>query len=178
VSDQSSDATDIVSCAVAPLLEAPGTAGLLLRVSESWTSDVACTGGTCRALLGAYGQSRDGVTLDDDDIEAVAARVVEMLRGERRARAVAGLVDAATLARILKVDRDWVYAHAHRLGAYRLGEGPKAPLRFDVQRVRENLARRDGRQPLPDEQTPGRRTRSNRSTLPPGVKPIRERSTR
>ncbi len=35
---------------------------------------------------------------DDDDVEAIAARVVEMLRAEQRARAAPGLIDAATLA--------------------------------------------------------------------------------
>ena len=55
------------------------------------------------------------MTLDAEDIEAVAARVVELLRdsttGPRR------YVDAATLARTLGVERDWVYARARELGA-------------------------------------------------------------
>jgi hypothetical protein len=118
------------------------------------------------------------MTLDDDDIEAVAARVVEMLRHEDRARAERGLVDAAALARILNVDRDWVYAHAHKLAPVRLGDGPKAPLRFDVERVRERLEASDETQPLPDEQVPRRRRRSVRNALPSGARPIRERSTR
>jgi hypothetical protein len=40
------------------------------------------------------------------------------------------LVDAATLAAMLPVERDWVYAHASQLGAIRLG-GPAGRLRFD-----------------------------------------------
>lgn len=115
------------------------------------------------------------MTLDEDDIEAVAARVVQMLRD--RSGMPGRFVDAATLARALSVDRDWVYAHARTLGAVRLGEGPKPLLRFDVQRVREQLVARDERQPLPDEPVPRRRRRSSRNALPPGVKPIRERST-
>jgi hypothetical protein len=162
---------------IVAVLDALAIAGRL-HASGTPATGVPWGDGIVRARLGRHGHSRHGMTLDDDDIEAVAARVVEVLRGERRARAVADLVDAATLARILRVDRDWVYAHAHRLGALRLGDGPKAPLRFDVQRVRETLATRDGRQPLPDEQTAVRHARSDRSTLPPGIKPIRERSTR
>jgi hypothetical protein len=115
------------------------------------------------------------MTLDEDDIEAVAACVVELLRQKDRERT---FVDAAALAGMLGVGRDWVYAHARQLGAVRLGDGPKAPLRFDVDQVRERLAARWERQPLPDEPVARRRRRSSRSALPTGVRPIRERSTR
>jgi hypothetical protein len=47
------------------------------------------------------------------------------------ARARVALVDAAALAVELGVSRDWVYEHADELGALRLGNGPKARLRFD-----------------------------------------------
>lgn len=50
----------------------------------------------------------------------------------------ARLVDAATLATILDVERDWVYAHAEQLGAVRLG-GPRGRLRFDLAAVLRNL---------------------------------------
>ena len=71
------------------------------------------------------------MTLDRDDIEALAARVAELLE-ERGARRPSGsLVDAAELARRLGTDRSWVYSHASELGAIRLGDGPKARLRFD-----------------------------------------------
>jgi hypothetical protein len=42
------------------------------------------------------------------------------------------LVDAATLAKRLGVSRGFVYEHADELGAFRLGSGPRARLRFDV----------------------------------------------
>ena len=74
------------------------------------------------------------MTLDADDIEAVAARVVELLRETQPAPA--RYVDAATLARTLGVERDWVYARARQLGAVRLGDGPKARLRFDLEQAR------------------------------------------
>jgi hypothetical protein len=71
------------------------------------------------------------VTLDAQDIEAIAQRVAELL-GARAAPA--RLVDAAHVAVLLGVERDWVYAHADQLGAIRLG-GPKGRLRFDLTTV-------------------------------------------
>lgn len=46
-----------------------------------------------------------------------------------------GLVDAATVADKLGVSRDYVHDRAAELGAIRLGSGPKARLRFDLERV-------------------------------------------
>jgi hypothetical protein len=71
------------------------------------------------------------VTLDRDDIEALAVRVAELLEQRGARRPTGGLVDAAELARRLGTDRSWVYSHAAELGAIRLGSGPKARLRFD-----------------------------------------------
>lgn len=75
------------------------------------------------------------MTLDDDDIDAIAERaairVVQLLGPPR---AVAGqLLDPKELAGALKVSVDYVYAHAVDLGVMRLGDGPKARLRFDLQ---------------------------------------------
>jgi hypothetical protein len=72
------------------------------------------------------------MTLDRDDIEAVAMRVAELLEQRGARRSNGGLVDAAELARLLGTDRSWVYSHAGELGAIRLGSGPKARLRFDA----------------------------------------------
>lgn len=71
------------------------------------------------------------MTLDREDIEAVARRVVEMLGGQRPV----GLVDAATLAKLLGVSRATVYAKADELGAIRVGTGKRARLRFDPARL-------------------------------------------
>ncbi len=73
--------------------------------------------------------------LDDNDIDAIAERaairVVQLLAPPR---AVAGqLLDPKELAGTLKVSVDYVYAHAVDLGVMRLGDGPKARLRFDLQ---------------------------------------------
>ena len=117
--------------------------------------------------------------LDDDDIEAVATRVVEMLRGEPRALAAAYLVDAATLAEILTVERDWVYAHARELGAVRLGDGPKARLRFDPARARAMLATPERDEPPPPDKPRRRpRGRPRRQPAAAGVPLIQGRASR
>jgi hypothetical protein len=65
---------------------------------------------------------------------AIAERVAELLRGEQPRTQ---LVDAATLARVLGVSRDCVYAHAVELGGQRIGAGPRGRLRFDLDRALE-----------------------------------------
>jgi hypothetical protein len=52
---------------------------------------------------------------------------------------LSGLVDAATLAQLLAVERAWVYEHASELGAIPLGSGPRPRLRFSVQLALERL---------------------------------------
>lgn len=106
------------------------------------------------------------MTLDADDVEAIARRVAELV-----GRA-AGFVDAQTVASELRVERDWVYAHAHELGAVRLGDGPKARLRFDLTHVRERVHELAVRV---EPQGPGRRPRSRTVA---GVKLIQGRSSR
>jgi hypothetical protein len=92
--------------------------------------------------------------LDDADIQAIAERVVDLLTStlERQtadqARSIlhqsrpapepSGLVDAATLAHVLGVEREWVYQHAKQLGAVRLG-GPRGRLRFDLATIDDRL---------------------------------------
>lgn len=72
--------------------------------------------------------------LHPDDIEQIARRVAELLApGAHEPRR---LVDAATAARRLGVDRKWVYAHANQLGAVRLGGG-RGRLRFDFDQLVE-----------------------------------------
>jgi hypothetical protein len=77
---------------------------------------------------------------DSELIEAIARRVVELLRADAESPREPRYVDAATLARELKVERDWVYANARHLGAIRLGDGPRGRLRFDRELVAELLA--------------------------------------
>lgn len=55
------------------------------------------------------------------------------------------LLEAKELARELSVSVDYVYAHAVELGAMRLGDGPKARLRFDLRTAQS--AMRERKQP-------------------------------
>jgi hypothetical protein len=109
------------------------------------------------------------MTLDSEDVDAIARRVAELL-GQTR-----GLVDAQSVAAELKVERDWIYAHARELGAVRLGDGPKARLRFDPRYVRERLTALAAQpdMPPPDKRAPRRRARKPT----PGVKLIQGRSS-
>jgi hypothetical protein len=68
--------------------------------------------------------------LDGDDVEAIARRVAQLLQGQ-----APDYLDAAGIAARFGVGRAWVYAHKDKLGAVRLGSGPRARLRFDVRRV-------------------------------------------
>lgn len=68
--------------------------------------------------------------------DAIAQKIVEIVRDRS---ATFGLVDARELAEQLGVSIDYVYAHATQLGAMRLGSGPKARIRFDLDRARQAL---------------------------------------
>jgi hypothetical protein len=104
------------------------------------------------------------MALSEADIEAVAARVADLLRV---GQASADLVDANEIARRFGVSRDFVYEHADDLGAVRLGNGPKARLRFDPAQVGRTLRKAPEK---PARQPRRRASRRNSSLLP-----IRER---
>jgi hypothetical protein len=72
--------------------------------------------------------------LDPGEAERIALLVAEALRREPPPR----YLDATATARMLSVERDWVYEHAEQLGAFRLGGG-RGRLRFDRRRVCESL---------------------------------------
>jgi len=87
------------------------------------------------------------VTLSPESIQAIVAGIVEAL-GATQARP--RVVTASELAEALDVSRGYVYEHADQLGAERLGDGPKAHLRFDLERARELLRTCSGsRRPEP-----------------------------
>src|SRR3954452_1636421 len=79
----------------------------------------------------------DAPRLHPDDVEAIAVRVAALLQQPASPTPVR-LVDAAKLATILDVERDWVYAHARELQAVRLG-GRRGRLRFDLASVFRSL---------------------------------------
>lgn len=66
-------------------------------------------------------------------VDLIAQRVLQLL-GDGNGDQVQ-LLTVAQVARRFQVHPSWVYANARRLGALRLGPGPKAPLRFDPRRV-------------------------------------------
>ena len=72
-------------------------------------------------------------------VEAIARKVVEIVDARS---STFGLVDARELAVELGVSIDYVYAHATELGAMRLGSGPKARIRFDLDEARQALESR------------------------------------
>lgn len=82
------------------------------------------------------------------------------------------LIDAAEVARRFGVSRDYTYEHAERLGALRLGDGPRARLRFDPRRVAEALGAPEP-EPAPERTAPRRR----RPTVDPEkLLPIKRRT--
>jgi hypothetical protein len=107
--------------------------------------------------------------LTQADVEAIAECVVEQMREVLRPQLWFGLADAAEVARRLRVHENWVYAHAQELGVIRLGEGEKARLRFDLERVAKTL----GIEPAsPRRRGPGR---PRRHGLPQGVELLEAR---
>jgi hypothetical protein len=96
------------------------------------------------------------------EIEAIAARVVELLE-----RPAPKLLTAGEVARMLAVDVAFVYAHQRELGVLRLpSNGCRPALRFDRDAVMERL-RSSGEQPsaaLRD-----RRARDRRAAMPRDV---------
>lgn len=71
------------------------------------------------------------MTLDEEDIEAIAQRVAQKIAAATPS--AVRLLEPKELAAALQVSLDYIYAHAVDLGAMRLGDGPKARLRFDLQ---------------------------------------------
>lgn len=80
------------------------------------------------------------MSIDAHDVERIATRVVELLRAEHAPATLANVrfVDAAEVARVLGVTRDWVYLHARELGAIRLG-GPHGRRRYDLRGIHERF---------------------------------------
>jgi hypothetical protein len=75
------------------------------------------------------------MTLDREDIAAIAQAVVELLKATDAAPAGTELLTAAQVAARYGVARSFVYEHADELGAVRLGDGRKPRVRFDPETV-------------------------------------------
>jgi hypothetical protein len=83
---------------------------------------------------------RIAVDLTPQAVEQVAHRVAQLL-GDERQQAEPRLLSAGELARYLRVERPWIYKHRHLLGGQRIGDGPKAPWRFELDTARRRLAK-------------------------------------
>ena len=88
-----------------------------------------------------------GVAMDltPQAVEQVAARVVALL-GDREPQRAPEHMTAGELAHELRVERPWVYRHGHLLGGWRIGDGPKAPWRFDRETAVEARRRQQAEQ--------------------------------
>jgi hypothetical protein len=69
----------------------------------------------------------------------VALEVAREVIGRIGAKRERELLDASELARVLGVERDWIYEHQDQLGAIRLGNGRRPRLRFELTRAVEAL---------------------------------------
>jgi hypothetical protein len=107
-----------------------------------------------------------------EDIDAIAYRVVELIRPKPEQR----LVKVKELAEELGVHPNWVYRHKEKLGFRRLGGNTKGELRFDLKDARERAASLFESCQPPRGQT-ARRGRP-RKVAAPGVPLIRGRSAR
>jgi len=122
------------------------------------------------------------VRLHADDLarlaDLVAERVLAGLAEDRRPGDDGRLLTAVEVARRFGVSAEWIRENADRLGALRLGDGPRPRLRFDPERVAEALNARSirGRSDAPDcppERAPQRR-RSRGSGKRTGLLPVFE----
>lgn len=75
------------------------------------------------------------LALIDFAAERTAQRLFELLRDQGHATAPSALVDAQAVADALGCSRQAVYRNAEVLGGKRIGTGPKAPWRFDLDRA-------------------------------------------
>lgn len=87
-----------------------------------------------RPLPVTSGQEWSGASARSESlVEAIADRVAERLADI--ARDPVRLYDTRAVARMLAVSEDWVREHAAELGAMRVGDSPRGPLRFDCAKV-------------------------------------------
>jgi hypothetical protein len=101
--------------------------------------------------------------LDDEDIEAIAERVAAKLG--HRGTLTAGYGDAQVVAARFGLSVDYVYAHAQKLGAIRLGAGPRARLRFNLADVERALRGSGGATKPARERRRGRPRKQRNSTV-------------
>jgi hypothetical protein len=107
------------------------------------------------------------LALTPETLEQLAQRVAELVVD--RSAVGPPLVDAEALARFLNVERSYVYEHAAELGAVRLGDGPRARLRFDVAEAKRRLTCSIGRGSAPPDSPVAKPIRKRRRSHPLGT---------
>lgn len=76
--------------------------------------------------------------LSAEQLVELAYLIADRLEGCREVRPA--LVGVREVAAYLAVDASWVYEHAREIGARKLGDGPKARLRFSLAEVDQKLS--------------------------------------
>lgn len=84
--------------------------------------------------------------------------------------AVTGFVDARRVGELYDVSAEWVRDHAVELGGIRLGDGPRGPWRFDLERVAGAMSARTPSERSPVDEPPAtKRKRPGRRTVAMGT---------
>lgn len=87
-------------------------------------------------------------TLTPSDVEAIAEVLAQKVAAVvKPPPPQPSLIDVRELAGELGVSPTFVYEHASELGAMRLGLGPNARIRFDLEEAKQALAARRRRPP-------------------------------
>jgi hypothetical protein len=110
--------------------------------------------------------------VDADLIEAIARRVVDLIREPAPSAQPAERIDAAEVARRLGIHRATVYRDPRRFGGEKISDGPKGRWRFDPAKIHGG-----GGRPASDggAKSPLGRRRGRRKTAPEGELKIRGR---
>jgi hypothetical protein len=107
-------------------------------------------------------------------VEAVARRVVELLREEGAvSREGPRLLTVAAVSQEFGVSTDWLYMNARPLGAIRLGSGPRARLRFDRATIADRIAKLASNASRERSSRRGKRARETREGAARDLLPIR-----
>lgn len=105
------------------------------------------------------------VHLSPESVEAVALRVVELMSEGDQPRGDS--LTAAEVADRLGTTREFVYRNRARLGGAKLSDGPKARLRFPVEKVEAFLlGEENAPQPHPPKRSRSRRSPRGANLLP------------
>jgi hypothetical protein len=92
--------------------------------------------------------------LNPEFVDVIGRLVVEVSRDANQSDRAprSELLTVAEVAARLRVSPKWVYAHQHELGPIRLGDGPKARLRFDAGAVEARMRADESRRGPSDAQ--------------------------